>query len=269
MLFQQYNPAPQLRNYIKNYWVLEGDEISEKPDIIVPDGCIEMIFHYGSPYQSTIAGECLSQPHALVFGQLKNAIYLQATGRTGIFAIRFYPWGLYPFIGLPAKEFTGCFLPATSLFGNQVNDITDQLQQGDSLSRVRLIESFLLAVLKRQKSKLVEETARISPVIAMIEKTAGNISVAELAAAANMSIRQFNRLTTDITGLAPKYLARTARLQQFFNLFEYGCCTLTQALHGSGYYDQAHFIRDFKDMTGCIPTEFFKNKSGISDLMLQ
>ena len=83
----------------------------------------------------------------------------------------------------------------------------------------------------------------------------GNANLDWLADQTNLSIRHFRRLTLSLTGLSPKHLARILRFRRALHLKTIDPnSTWTSAALNAGYFDQAHFIRDHRALTGQTPT---------------
>lgn len=268
MLFRQFQPSEALAPYIRSYWMLEHDIMSDTPEIILPDGCTEMVLHYGDRYVSHIAGQRLVQSQAVVVGQIRQAITLQALGRTGIFAIRFQPWGLYAFTGMPMQQLTDLAVDAESIWGKELALVREQVYYATTDDKVKVIEQFLLGILRKQHRTVTSKANFISSVLQPMQHHKGNIPIAHLAYHAHTSVRNFNRIVTETTGIAPKLLARITRLQSFLNIHSPGN-TLTDSLYKCGYYDQAHFIREFKEIAGTTPNRFFSDDNTMAELMLQ
>ena len=267
--FHQYKPCIALSAYVKCYWKLEHNYIPDIPECILPDGCIEMIFHYEDKYRSTINGHLADQPDNIVVGQITQAIHLQPTGKTGILAIRFYPWGLYALTGIPADELTDRFAEAEIVLGRELRGVNQRIRECKAAERLNIVEHFLLSLLRKQKRSVAEQVTRIAPLLGQLKKAGGNTPVAEMANSANLSLRQFNRTINKITGISPKQLSRITRLQGFLQKYQPSSGqTLTHVLYDCGYYDQAHFIREFKDISGKNPSQFFAQNNDMAELML-
>ena len=95
MNYQTFEPSKDLSTLVKCYWTLESPkEENEQQQTIVPDGCMEMIFHYCDLYKQYIEnGNNIIQPRCFVIGQLTRPLEIEPTGETGIFSVRFYPDG--------------------------------------------------------------------------------------------------------------------------------------------------------------------------------
>src|SRR5689334_609047 len=110
MEYRVYQPHPGLSRFIKCYWTLESGEIPvvSSRERIFPDGCMELVFHFGDlfrKYKRDTAGE--TQGRSFIHGQLTKYMELEATGKTGIFSVRFKPGGLQPFMDIDPGKLTG------------------------------------------------------------------------------------------------------------------------------------------------------------------
>lgn len=268
MLFRQFQPTQALAPYVRTYWLLEHDLAPEGPEPVIPDGCMELIFHYGDRYISNIADREELQNGAVIVGQIKTAISLQPTGNTGIFAVRFQPWGFYAFTGMPLHRLTETVVDARDIWGNDTRYVYEQLATAAHNEKAAVVDKFLLKALRKQRDGTLHKVSVLSAILAQLHRHKGNIPVAHMAYNSNSSVRNFNRNVTEMTGLSPKVLARIIRLQSFLNIHTEDA-TLTDTLYRCGYYDQAHFIREFREIAGTTPNSFFKEENTMAELMWQ
>ncbi len=248
---------------------MESDCAPGIPERILPDGCAELIFHFGDKFQRLSGDSHTDQPDMLLVGQLKKAIVLQATGKTGILGIRFYPWGLYPFTGAPADEFTDRHIASEDHF-KSISHLADNLYGNSQGDMLRHAEGFLLGLLKQRKQKYFNEADRFAALLPEMMKDTTGLSVGNAAAMANMSVRQFNRKFGEVIGLSPKHFIRIARMQQFIHSYRMADTesSLSSLIYDCGYYDPAHFSRDFKDIAGVNPSEYFEDLQDFGKAML-
>lgn len=266
MNYQIFEPNDDLTALVKCYWTLEGpkEEMPEK-QIIVPDGCMEMIFHYGNFYrQYTGNGNSIIQPKCFVIGQLTRPLEIEPTGATGIFSVRFHPNGFLPFATIPIKEMENTAVSLEKLFGQDGQEIEQTILQAASTSeRIELIEAFLLSRLTN--TGIIDRI--IKSTVETILTANGQLSVDELSKQTNINRRQLERKFSSAIGLSPKQLSKTIRLQATLKmLLNKQFTSLTALAYENDYYDQAHFIKDFKDLTGFTPKEFYGNKLKMSSL---
>ena len=266
MNYQTYEPREHLTPLIRCYWTLESPkEDKAEKQTIVPDGCMEMIFHHGDLYrQYTENGDSIIQPKCFVIGQLTGPLEIEPTGETGIFSVRFHPNGFLPFAAISIKEMENTAVPLELLFGNAGKDIEKNILNAHStLERIKLIESFLLNRLTNTSTidHIVKST------VETILSANGQRSVDEISKQSNISRRQLERKFSSAIGLSPKQLSKIIRLQATLkSLLNKQFTSLTHLAYESEYYDQAHFIKDFKELTGFTPKEFYGNSLKMSSL---
>ena len=259
MNYQTFEPCTELSTLIKCYWTLESpkEETPEK-QIIVPDGCMEMIFHYGDLYRQYLEnGTSIIQPKCFVFGQLTRPLEIEPTGETGIFSIRFHSNGFLPFTTIPIKAMENKTASLFEMFEKDGIDIEQKILTATSTSeRIQLIEAFLIHRLTDIKTidRIVKST------VDMILTANGQLSVEELSKQTRINRRQLERKFSSTIGLSPKQLSKTIRLQATLKmLLGKKFTSLTSLAYENEYYDQAHFIKDFKELTGFTPKEFYGN----------
>ncbi|WP_199118509.1 helix-turn-helix domain-containing protein [Pedobacter sp. ASV28] len=266
MNYQVFEPHPNLSSYVKCYWSLESLK-TENPQrqIIIPDGCMEMVFHYGDLYRQYISsGKSIIQPRCFVIGQLTQPLEIEPTGQTGIFSVRFHPEGFTPFASLSIREMENRAIDLEKLFGADGLEIDKRILSANSTAaRIQAIETFLTARLTTSESidRMVKST------VDTILTANGQLSINELSAQANINRRQLERKFAAHIGLSPKQLSKIIRLQATLKLLlDNKSSKLTTLAYQGEYYDQAHFIKDFKEFTGQTPKEFYGDKLKMSAL---
>lgn len=266
MNYQTFESNQDLAAFIKCYWALESPE-EETPEkqTIVPDGCMEMIFHYGNLYKQYLNnGNSIIQPKCFVIGQLTQPLQIEPTGETGIFSVRFHPEGFLPFTTFPIKKMENTAVSLEKLFGKDGQEIEQLVLNANSTSeRIKLIEKFLLDRLTDIEiiDRIVKST------VETIMTANGQFSVDELSKVTQVNRRQLLRKFSSAIGLSPKQLSRTIRLQSALKmLLNDQFSNLAELAYENDYYDQAHFIKEFKEFTGSTPKEFYGTHVKMSSL---
>ena len=266
MNYQVYTPTSELQPFIKCFWSLE-DERQDEPvkQRVLPDGCMEMIFHYEDLYQQYFEdGSSIIQPKSFVFGQITKYIEIAPTGISGILSARFLPDGISPFLNIPLTSFENKAVPITEIFGEDGKNLEEHvINASDNYERIKLIETFLLSKLTEQKTIDVITKSCID----LIFLSQGQIGSAELADKMKINRRNMERKFISAIGISPKQLARVARLQATLKMLEQkNVASLTEIAYENGYYDQAHFIKDFREFTGMSPKSFFAENLKLTSL---
>ena len=266
MDYQTFEPDINLSEFIKCYWTLEGPkEENPQRQRIIPDGCMEMIFHYGDLYKQYIGdGSSILQPRCFVFGQLTQPLEIEPTGETGIFSVRFHPEGFMPFITIPLKEMDNKAISLEKLFGKEGREIEQEILGTKTTSgKIKHIETFLM----KRLADTVTIDRIVKSTVEVILTANGQLSIDELSKKTSINRRQLERKFSSAIGLSPKQLSKTIRLQATLKMLLSNQFTnLTELAYQNEYYDQAHFIKDFKEFTGVTPKEFYSDNLKMSSL---
>ena len=268
MNYQVYDPVTELQPFVKCFWTLE-DEGMEEPvrQRVVPDGCMEMIFHYGDLYKQYFEdGSSIIQPRSFIFGQISKYIEIVPTGVSGIVAARFLPEGLTPFLTIPISALENKAVNLAGVFGEKGAMLErNVIAAGDHQQQIRVIEEFLLSWLADPQ---IMDTITKACVKAIFQSQ-GQLTVSGLAGKMNINRRNMERKFRAAVGMSPKQLSKVVRLQAALKMLEQKKFTrLTSLAYENGYYDQAHFIKDFKEFTGMSPKLFFADNLKLSALFI-
>jgi AraC-like DNA-binding protein len=268
MDYQTYLPSDSLADFVKCYWTLMAPaEAHAERQKIVPDGCMEMIIHYGDQYQQFSDDESsFIQPRSFVFGQLTKPLEIAPTGVTGIIAVRFHPDGFIPFSTIPVSAMENRPVPLTELYGQEGAQLEREvINMAHQAERIVILENFLL---KRLKDKNTIDALTASSVDALLSLK-GQLSIDQLATQQSTTRRQLERRFATTVGLSPKQLAKIIRLQHTLkNLEQKQFTNLASLAVEHGYFDQAHFIKDFKEFTGMTPKQFYADSLKMSALFI-
>ena len=257
MDYHVYDPTYELQGFVKCFWTLEDEAHTQLvPQRVVPDGCMEMIIHYGDLYQQILEdGTTFIQPRSFIFGQITSYIEIAPTGKSGIVAARFLPDGLAPFLDVPIASLENKAVALTRLFGEKALTLEQQVNLSlNNIERIHYIEEFLLSHIGEQQQ--IDNITKSC--VDAIVRSQGQLAMTELADKVNSHRRQIERRFNEAVGMSPKQLSRVVRLQATIKMMgQKKFVSLTSLALENGYYDQAHFIKDFREFTGLSPKSFF------------
>tara|TARA_R110000765_G_scaffold296380_1_gene391545 strand:- start:1171 stop:1986 length:816 start_codon:yes stop_codon:yes gene_type:complete len=262
MNYQTFQPHSDLGSLINCYWTLEvpAENNSERQRII-PDGCIEMAFILGDDIKRyTSKDEFILQPRAMVLGQTIEPFYIEPTGFVNTFAIRFYPYGFANFVTMPIKDLANKETPIELLFGAYTAKELEQkiIHATDTKQRIEIIENFLL---EKLNDKITIDNIVKQTVEALLSSN-GTESITTILKEDLSKRRQLERNFKKQIGISPKQLGKVIRLQTALKMMlNKKKDNLTNIAYESEYFDQAHFIKDFKEFTGINPKEFLGNEN--------
>ncbi|TPD66916.1 AraC family transcriptional regulator [Flavobacterium microcysteis] len=255
MDYRIFSPNEKLSKYIRCYWSLDNLDDSEphSRERIFPDGCIELIFNHGDLFVTYTKNGAEEQPKNFIHGQLKKFIEVQGMGKVGIFSIRFQPAGLQPFIDFPVSDLTGIFMEISNIWKDSSSLEEKMNRCQNNKERVEVIEAFLESRLKN-----VPDNAVIERCVDEIIQSDGMIAIEKLTAELKIGQRHLERKFLSNVGLSLKLFSRIIRFNNALQLIENkDFRSFTTVAHDVGFYDQAHFIKDFKYFTGLNPKKYF------------
>jgi len=259
-----FEPSKELKDFVQCYWTLDFPRAdSPKMNTIIPDGTMKLIFHYGDLYWHHPENkDSFLQPRCFLIGQLTRPYVVEPTGNTGTFVVRFHPNGFLPFATFPIKEMENTPVPLEQLYGEKGKELEEAILNAlTTVDRISIVENFLLDHLTDLKTidKIIKSA------VDTILTTNGQISVADMSKKNHIHRRQLARKFSSAIGLSPKQLSKTIRLQTTLKklLTEKGL-KFTDLAYDNEYFDQSHFIKDFKEFTGVSPKEFYGDQLKMS-----
>ncbi len=190
------------------------------------------------------------QPRSVIVGPQLTRVSIDINRSHKAVRVGFHPGGLFRFLGFPLHEMVDGSFDAADVFGQELKQLNEQLQEAKNFEEIRhLVESFLLLKRSKLRQSLPFDLAMLELV-----KQQGSISMEALASMACLSLRQFERVSKERIGLPPKLFARLVRFSKAYRLREqFPEKSWTSIAHESGYFDQVHFTRDFREFAGVRP----------------
>jgi len=197
---------------------------------------------------------CDVQARSFVLGTRGQGYTFQQFGTARYATVRFRPGGLAAFVRVPLAELTGIYAPLECIWERAATVALEaQLAACDShIAQAALLNRALLARLAPP-----DHLARMLHAVQQIERASNMPNMAMLAAETNLSQKHFERLFQRYVGFRPNLHARIVRFQRALGAGMRSADSLSMLAHRSGYYDQAHFTREFKHFAGLTPGEFF------------
>ncbi len=250
-------PIKILSKYIKNYLIVEtNNSVDYLPkERVYPCGYATMVFHYGSPskFQKKNSSKYI-EPNLVICGQQTNYYDLSLSGKTGMILIVFRPHGVKSFFNFPITELLNENLSLQELANNEAAELEDRLFNSlNNKQRIIHLENFLIKRLIHSN-----EFERVEHALKLIENSKGRIKAQDIAYDVCLGIKQFERTFSKYVGVNPKKFASIVRFQNVIQMKrKHKNSSMFQLAIDNGYYDQSHFIHDFKSLTGLTPRVFF------------
>ncbi|WP_242929104.1 helix-turn-helix domain-containing protein [Pontibacter vulgaris] len=191
------------------------------------------------------------QPRSVVVGPMVTRVLLDINKSHKAVRVGFHPGGLHRFLGISMAEMIDEHYDATAVFGRDIEQVNTRLQEAKSFDEIKnVVEQFLL-----QKVSYIKPALPFDRAMLELMRVNGNIPIEQIASLACLSLRQFERVSKERIGLPPKFFARLIRFSKAYRMREnFPELSWTHIAYECGYFDQMHFIRDFKQFAGVAPS---------------
>lgn len=266
MFYKEFSPSPTLAPFVECVWQLEVDNSIPSPERIIPDGNTELIIHYGDcPKEfNPNSGQWEHQGRVLFAGQRKNFLLLETGKKSGMIGVRFHPAGAAQFLKVPMSETSNAVLDLSCWSPKCIADLEDQILEASGMDRVKTVIAFLeTRLLALRPDFIVNEIANL------IRFSQGKVDYRKFTAKFNISERQIERRFLQSVGIGPKQLARTIRFQSVLEeIARFPEIPLTDIAMSHDYFDQSHFIREFKGFTGLSPKVYVAETHKMNDFFV-
>lgn len=220
--------------------------VSSSPEhslVAVPDGTIDIVFHLDD-----------SRPRAYVCGSVKKGKTMAFGRNKEYFGVRFYPSAAEQLLECPLDEFTDQEIPLEDI-QPQARNLAEFICQAETFEqRMRLFDQYQ-ASFNEQENPV---PMIVSYILEQIHLTNGEIRIQELESRTGYTSRHIDNIFKRHVGITPKLYTRIVRFQRIFdrvqsrNHLDFTCLA-----EDAGYYDQAHFINEFKSFSMSTPSQVF------------
>ena len=254
MRLSRFSPCEQLQPFIKEYLIIESEQ--EVSNTILPDTSLVMSFRYDGEIWHKEGNIEALLPVTVISGLRKSTRNYTYSGKTANLLVVFGEGGLSAFSALPAHELFSYSVETENIFQSSLlNEMIERLNAAASHpGRIEIMESFLIGHLRSGKPDEL-----IGNAIQLIKQQHGIVKIRELACSLHISQDAFEKRFRSRVGSSPKQFASIIRLRHIIETVK-DYHSLTDACYEAGYFDQSHFIRDFKSFTGSSPSQFFRNR---------
>jgi AraC-like DNA-binding protein len=259
--FQHIEPHALLKRYIEKMWLFKSSGRMPIDDmkLVVPNGNLKLTISYQNGIVASMNGKTFSsKEHDITLTGLVDVPVILDTEKditTETIGIEFNPKAVYRFFHFNLNEIKNQIYSLEDLLGNAGKQLTEQIANTISVQqKTFVIQHFLLNQLSLNDEDLIFEYC-----IEKINSSKGKITVKELEKKTGYSSRWLNMKFIEKLGVSPKNFSSVIRFKQYYQAFINGNeKSFFKNDFYALYYDQSHFIKDFKRFTGLAPTKFEK-----------
>jgi AraC-like DNA-binding protein len=255
-------PGPPLSDFVELFWSHQGDAPPHARERALPTGTVELVINLRDDTPRVFDRKNPDQLQGcrgpLVCGAHSEFFVIDTADQGSIMGVHFKPGGAFPFLNLPAGELHNAHAPLDVLWGPAAGRLRERLLEAKSLTdRFRILEQSLLA----QAARPLARHPAVAFALREFQGGPAGQTVADVIGRTGISPRWFIQRFTDEVGLTPKLYCRVQRFQQVLRLLDTGWpFDWANVALACGYYDQAHFIRDFRAFSGLSPTTYLRNR---------
>ncbi len=264
MLFKKYSPSKQYEHLIAYFWTLKTSEcdVASATYRFVPDGYVDWVFHLGTPWQCDFP-DVISQSKTgkyHVFGQIKKHINLSLPEHNlDVFGVKFHPWVANKIWKIDMNYLTNSCLDLIELELRDMNVLQERVCIGGSLfDKIKVVEDYLFSYLNYKEDESLKQM--------FVKLNSSNDSLRFFNL--GIGLRRLEQRFKKEIGITPKLFLRTQRINTVIEKMKLKTNqSLTQLAFEHNYYDQSHFIKDFKQFTGLNPSQFLKSINPNGDIL--
>lgn len=255
MRYTHFQPHPALQQYIESICILHIDFKANSTlspfYTFVPSHTRFLCFYLHDQLKvKKQDGDFDTRARSIIIGPQLTPVTLDLGQNHHTIIVSLKPCSMYRLLGVPLEEIVERDFDARLVMGREIDDLLDRLMEAKSDGeKNNITQDYLLGKLHQLKPALP-----FDKVMAQLVCAGGNLSVDTVASRSCMSIRQFERKCRERIGLSPKLYARMIRFSHAYKFKESSPQTSWNAIaRHCGYFDQMHFIRDFKSFAGFTP----------------
>lgn len=252
MILHTYVPQMPLSMFIACFWYMQGYHPSHSRELALPDGSVEVVINLGDEQNRLFNREnkeLLLGP-TIICGPHVDYFVIDTAKEATILGIHFNPGGIRMFLKEPLYELLNTHVSLDTFWGARANELRDELLAART-------PEVMFRVLERRLLSFASLPMERNPSVDYALKELRHSRVSKVMEHIGMSHRKFNQLFKEEIGMTPKQFHRIYRFQEAMRMIGNGDTIIwTDIALACGYYDQAHFIKDFQAFSGINPSDY-------------
>jgi methylphosphotriester-DNA--protein-cysteine methyltransferase len=240
-----YHPGPPLADFVELFWLCRRSAMPHARERLLPMGAMELVMELDGDTPC---------PH--VCGVHSQPFEIETVEPATIIGVHFKPGGAFPFLDLPADELHNAHVPLETLWGSKAGALRDRLLEAKATAAK--FQAIQQALIDRARRRLAWHPA-VATALKAIQSGSCPPAIADITDNIRLSPRRFIHLFRQQVGLTPKLFCRVQRFQAavkklaVMRRIEWSHLALA-----CGYYDQSHFVNEFREFSGLCPTAYLQ-----------
>lgn len=260
--FARWRPAAPLQGCIDELWHMRSNG-SYTRERLLPHAHMDLLINLGEPHR--LVSHDPDRPSRLyqrawIAGLQDRYLDIESPSHPWLMGIRFKPTGPLALLRVPLAELTNRVVDLDLILGSSIERLRQRLMEAASLERrFQILERYLLERIASARAPRAE----VGYALTRLARTRGAVRMRSLAVETGISQKHLIDLFHEQVGMAPKRYARIVRLNAL--LKEVSSSNWADLAARFGYYDQPHFVREFREFSGTTPTEFLRARGPDGD----
>ncbi len=264
---KKYPPCDELSHCAQAFWVAKNSDNTETLSYKILSDCgASLIFNFGGSFGLERNGEIIkSVGRSVIIGPGKDLLKMNFSGPVSAVGIHFLPMAGHLFFKQDMNQLANRFMEDSQAIVNELfqsnlssfEKLELLVEEAEPEEVAQYLQEMLLAVLDDYKT-LAQD--RLMTLFYTLENNS-QIGLTELSEKLGVSVRDIQRLFKQYVGVTPNVYMRLNKINKLkTKIANNEFSTLTELAINSGYFDQAHFIRDFKLFMQETPKQYHKLK---------
>ena len=255
-------PGPPLAEFVELLWLYEGYQQPHAKERLLPDGSMELVVNLNEDLtrvydpQHTDRYEVVRGP--VVVGAHSEFFVIDTAEQHTVAGVHFKPGGAFPFLGLPASELHNRLVPLDCLWGRLADELRVKLLEAATPeAKLEVLEQTLLA-----RAQRFDRHPAVAFALREFHGVPHTRTIAGVTEQIGLSAKRFIEVFSGEVGLTPKVFCRVRRFQRVLRRIGAGRpVDWAGVAVDCGYFDQAHFIRDFRAFSGINPSTYIAQRT--------
>ncbi len=245
----RFEAGPELQPFVEHYWIVRYRLDAKTP-------FTQKVLSY--PNVHLAFEEDDEGRRGLLYGIPRQPFVRVLRGSGRVLGVKFRSGGFYPFWQKEVSQLTGRTIAASELFGPKAEEWMNMVLDADSDEEMAQQAEMALAARVPHRDDNAERTARL---VEEVKDDRQIVTVERLAERSGISVRQLQRMFRKYVGVTPKWVIQRFRLQEAAERLERDeTLDLAELAIQLGYFDQAHFIKDFRNVLGQPPSVYRRSR---------
>ena len=261
MIYRIYKPGLPLSQFIDFFFYYDGVHLDHSMEKLLPDGSIDLLIDLTETpkklYHNEEATSYTSFKRSWVSGMKTNYILIDASV-SNMIGVHFKPGGCYPFVDFPMLELNDLTIDLESVWGKEANSIREAILHEPGIDRrFSILENYFL---QKGKNKM-ENHVLVHYSVNELVQSPQMWTIKNLSDKTGITQKHLITLFKKYVGLSPKMFSRINKFQKVIRSIEQQKkIDWSMLAFECGYFDQAHFIKEFQAFSGINPAAYLEKR---------